>query len=66
MDFANIKLNQLLDSICDETKVRIVKYSDDSIVMENKAHNAFLYLQHCDLDVVSIELHNNAIEVSDL
>lgn len=64
MDFDNIPLNQLLDSICDDTQVRIVSYETDKIEFYGKAQCAFSRLQNCNFDIVGIELWNGAIEIT--
>lgn len=64
MDFDNIPLNQLLDSICDDTQVRIVSYETDKIEFYGKSQDAFSRLQNCNFDIVGIELWNGAIEIT--
>lgn len=63
-EFPNIKLNALLWQIEDNTNVRIVKYENDSIVKEGNAQTVYRSLRYCDFEVVGVEIHNSAIEIT--
>lgn len=63
-EFPNIKLNALLWQIEDNTNVRIVKYENDSIVKEGNAQTVYRSLRYGDFEVVGVEIHNSAIEIT--
>lgn len=63
-ELPNIKLNALLWQIEYGTKVRVVKYENDSIVEEGDAQTVYKALRYCNFDVVGVEKHNRAIEIT--
>lgn len=53
-ELPNIKLNALLWQIEDNTNVRVVKYEDDSIVIEGNGQAVYKSLRYCDFEVADL------------